>query len=264
MDESTAERWRVMVVAHHFLWSKDPIRPADLADKLGGIMLLSQNLIEDANFNKVVPNRYIVELNPDNYRLNYRPIEARVIRQWRERLVEDLELANARRGRREYSFGSRVEIQLRAGPDLAPNQARIYCAVGRGAPEGLPADMLLPACLELSGGEQRWQLHRGIVTLGRDPGCDIRLDSAEIRERRLISVQHAFIECDERRCILHDGAPSGRASTNGTYLNGHPVPPGGLALQDGDLILLAAADRADPRPDAPGVAALHFRASCQR
>jgi pSer/pThr/pTyr-binding forkhead associated (FHA) protein len=123
--------------------------------------------------------------------------------------------------------------------------------------------MLLPACLEVFPVGRRWQLHRGIVTMGRDPACNISLDSPEIKERRLISAQHAYIQCEDQRYTLHDGSPSGRASTNGTYLNSKPVPPGGLPLKDGDLILLAAVNPAEPRMDTPGVATLRFRESCQ-
>jgi hypothetical protein len=258
-DKNSQDRWQVTLVANRFLWMKETLRPAEMSDKLRDVMLARENLIEDADFQKVVPNHYIVELNAEVYAGQYRPIEPRIIEQWRERLLADLELANRRQGRLEYRFAGRVEIQIRAGEGLAPSAARVFSQVRFATPE-----LRLPACLERIPGGQRWRLHHGTLTLGRGAGCDIVLDGPEIKEFRLISAQHAYLECVEGRCVLYDGSPSGRASTNGTFVNGRPVAPGGQLLVDGDLILLAALTRADPRPDTPGVALLRFRLECSR
>lgn len=261
------EKWQVTLVEQRFLWAKDPIRPADLSHKLRDIMLAKNNLIEDADYRKVVPNRFVIELNQDNFSNNYQPIQKRVILQWRERLIEDLEVANNRQGHREYNFGGRVEITIRPGSGLAPNQARIYCQVGW-IGQGMGSqptsnEQLLPACVELASGGKRWKLHRGIVTIGRESGNDITLEDAEVQKRRLVSAQHAFLECEENKYVLHDGAPSGRPSTNGTFINSSPVSAGGSLLKDGDLILLAAIKPTDPRPDTPGVAVLRFKLGCE-
>jgi hypothetical protein len=256
-DKNSQDRWQVTLVANRFLWMKETLRPGDMSDKLRDVMLARENLIEDADFQKVVPNRFIVELNPEVYASQYRPIEPRILAQWRERLLEDLELANRRQGRLEYRFGGRVEIQVRAGDGLPSSAARIYSQV-----RFATAELRLSACLELVPGGQRWHLRRGTLLLGRDASCDILLDGPAVKEFRLISAQHAYIECTESRCVLFDGAPSGRPSTNGTFVNGRPVPPGGHPLADGDLILLAALARTDPRPDTPGVAVLRFRLEC--
>jgi hypothetical protein len=256
------DQWRVSLVELRFLWAKDPIRPADLSHKLRDIMLAKNNLIEDAEYQKVVPNRFLIELNPDNFTKNYQPIQKRVIQQLQEKLLSDLERANTRQGRREYNFAGRVEIQIGATEGLGQNQARIYYQVGwqnqNRSSQLLPPELLLPAFLELVPGGKRWRLHRGIVTIGRDPENDVILDHAEIQARRLISGQHASIECGERKFVLHDGSPAGRPSTNGTYLNLKRVGPEGALLKDGDLILLAALQPSTPRPDTPGVAVLRF------
>ncbi len=256
------EQWRMSLVELRFLWTKDPIRPADLSHKLRDIMLAKNNLIEDVEYHKVVPNRFFIELNPDNFAKNYQPIQKRVILQWEEKLLGDLERANTRQGRREYNFAGRVEIQIRPADGLGVNQARIYYQVGWQSQnlgsQLLPPELLLPASLELLPGGKRWRLHRGIVTIGRDPDNDVILDGSEVQARRLVSGQHAILECGEMKFILHDGSPAGRPSTNGTYVNLKRVGPEGALLKDGDLILLAATQPANPRPDTPGVAVLRF------
>ncbi len=260
--DKVEEHWRVSLVEQRFLWMKDPIRPADLSRKLRDIMLSTNNMIEDANYHKVVPNRFVIELNQENFANNYQPIQKRVTLQWREKLLEDLEIANTRQGRREYNFAGRVEIQIRIGPDLAPNQARVYFLVGwmgqNAASQLIPPEQLLPACLERVPGGKRWRLHLGIVTIGRVSGNDVVIEEPEVQARRLVSAEHAYIECDEKKFILHDGSPAGRPSTNGTYVNSVQVGPEGARLTDGDVILLAAIKPADPRLDMPGVAVLRF------
>lgn len=258
--------WRSVLVELHFLWFHDPIRPADLSRKLRDIMLARNNLIEDADYHKVVPNQFLIEINQENYSTNYQPIQRRVISQWQEKLLEDLEKANSRQGRKEYTFAGRVEIQIRPGTDLAPNQARIYYQVGwksqAAGSQVLPPEQLLTACVELVPNGKRWRLHRGIMTIGREPGNDVLLEGVEIQERRLISAQHAFITCDEAKFLLHDGSPSGRPSTNGTFVNSVRVERQGTLLKNGDLILLAAIRPDEPRMDTPGVAVLRFKMDC--
>ena len=225
------EGWRVRLVELRFLWAKDPIRPADLSHRLRDIMFSKNSQIEDADYHKVVPNRFLIELNPDNFAKNFQPIQSRVVAQWREKLLDDLEKANARQGRREYNFAGRVEIEIRPTGGLAPNQARIHYQVGWMRPQAgsqpLPPDLLLPAWLELVPGGKRWRLHRGIVTIGREPGVDVLLEGAEIQARRLVSAQHAYIVCDEQKMVLRDGSPGGRPSTNGTFVNLKRIGPEG-------------------------------------
>ena len=80
-----------------------------------------------------------------------------------------------------------------------------------------------------------------------------------IQEKPLISAQHAIIRIQGKQIILLDGGPSGKPSTNGSYVNAQPVPPSGWLLQDGDIVILAALDPHRPRLDTPGVAAFRFR-----
>ncbi len=274
MQQNPSDPWRITLVKNRFLWMTDPIRPADMSDRLRGIMLAKENLIEDAQYRKMVPNRFVVEVSEQNYARYYQPIEPRILQQWRERLLEDLETANSRLGRREYSFAGRVEIQIRPAQNLAPNQARVYSQHARTAGQAFPQEMLLPACLELvhgispvpvaqtQVGGKRWRLHRGTVTIGRDENNDVFLDLEETQERRLVSGRHAYLRCDERECWLFDGSPDGKASINGTFVNSRPVPSSGRLLADGDTILLAALDPGNPRPDMPGTVTLVFRQEC--
>ncbi|HEX9013530.1 MAG TPA: FhaA domain-containing protein [Anaerolineaceae bacterium] len=265
---SPEQGWHLTLIDHHFLWTADAIRPADLSSKLRDIMLARDNQIEDVNFQKVVPNRFVIEVNAENYSQNFQPIEPRVTAQWRQGLLSDLEMANSRQGRREYHFAGRVSVQVRPGDGLAPNQARVFCQIERDVPgagaSALPAELFLPAGLELVPDGKTWRLHRGTVTLGRDESCDIVLDMPAVRERRLVSAQHAYLRCDERSYVLFDGSPSGRESTNGTFVNLQRVPPHGTALKDGDEILLAAVRASDPRTDTPGVAVLRFKLEAAR
>jgi predicted component of type VI protein secretion system len=116
----------------------------------------------------------------------------------------------------------------------------------------------LTACLEVLPGGQRWALHPGVVTIGRGSGCDISLDAPVIKEKKLVSNLHAHLNCQGESYRLFDGAPDGKPSRNGTYVNLRRLPQGGVELKDGDLILLAALDPEHPDPDGPGVASLCF------
>ena len=240
--------------------SARPIRPADVNARLREAMLAPENLLEDANYLKIVPNDYVVELNRDNYERSYTAIEQRVCEQWREKLLEELARTNRRRGRMEYAFGGRVQVSIRPVSDLAENEARILCHVSPDPAEVRP--VALGACLELLPGGSRWPLRSGVMVIGREASCEIYLDDPAVQARRLVSGEHAHLHCEAGRVRLFDGSPEGRASLNGTFVNGKPVPDGGQDLHDGDTILLAALDREHPRADTPGVAAFQFRADC--
>lgn len=110
-------------------WFNHPIRPADIGGELREAMLTRENMLEDVNYQKVVPNRYLVEVSEDNYIRQYQPIEGQVLRQWRERLLEDLVTANSRHGRKEFRFGGRLRLEIRPAPDLKDNEARILSCV---------------------------------------------------------------------------------------------------------------------------------------
>ncbi len=251
--------WQVAFIQPRFPWSSGPIRPADVIQKLRDVMFQKQNLIEDANYHKIIPNRYVIELSEGNYGRNYLPIEARVLQQWREKLLEFLTTANSRQGRREYSFAGPVQVEIRPAPDLNDMQARILSAFDSRAQKepAVPMD-LLPGCLELIPTGKKWRLHRGINTVGREPENDVYLDMPEVQERRLVSGQHAYLRCNEGQYLLFDGSPSGKPSVNGTYVNNRQVPANGYPLQDGDRVLLAALDPQNPSPNTPGVVVLHF------
>ena len=256
------EGWQSRILRPRLPWSAGPIRPADVSDGLVAAMFARENILEDVNYQKVVPNRFIVEVNQGNYLRNYQSIENRIIDQWNKKMMEQLLTANSRQGRKEFHFGGRLQIEIRPVSDLEANQARILSRIqadqGR---QSLAGDST--ACLEMFSGGQRISLRPGITTIGRRPANDIFLDTPEIQERRLISGQHAYIVSETPQYRLFDGSPDGKPSVNGTFVNYRRIPSSGHFLQDGDLIILASADPNNPRPDAPGVAAFHFRLVCK-
>jgi pSer/pThr/pTyr-binding forkhead associated (FHA) protein len=78
-----------------------------------------------------------------------------------------------------------------------------------------------------------------------------------------VSGQHAYIRGErDGQHRLFDGSPAGKPSANGTYVNYQPVPPGGTLLQDGDLLILAAQERNNPRAGVPGTAAFIYSKDC--
>ena len=115
-------------------WLNHPIRPADIGGDLRDAMLTRENMLEDVNYQKVVPNRYVVEVSADNYARQYRPIEGQVLRQWREKLMVDLVTANSRQGRKEFRFGGRLRMEIRPAADLKDNEARILSRIEPDAP----------------------------------------------------------------------------------------------------------------------------------
>lgn len=234
------------------------MRPAEVSEALTGVMLARENILEDVNYNKIVPNRYLVELGQDNYARNFQPIQQRVLKQWRDKLLEHLMTTNSRLGRREFRFGGPVTIEIRPVPDLSDPQARILSCIQPESTAVQPPPVVRPACLELLNCGERWFLAPGITTMGRDTTCEIHLTQDDVQAKRLVSGQHAYIVNDENGWRLLDGSPSGKPSTNGTYVNGMSIPAEGALLQDGDLITLAALDPDHPLPDTPGVAAFRF------
>jgi hypothetical protein len=290
-----------------------PIRPADIGGVLRDVMLARENMLEDVNYRKVVPNRFVVEVSQENYARQFRPIEGQVLQQWRDRLLEELVTANNRQGRKEFRFGGRLRLEVRPAGNLRDSEARVLSRVepdsarsdpGRGAPArpAGPGTLVAPpgapvsppqqarprvappmhpvtnprppeqraippdpaqgapagAFLELVPTGQRWALREGINTIGRSETCQIHLDMPGVQEKRLVSGQHAYIQIERGQSLLFDGSPDGRPSANGTYVNLRRVPPGGYRLQNGDAIVLAAADPLYPRSDTPGVATFYF------
>jgi phage tail-like protein len=70
------------------------------------------------------------------------------------------------------------------------------------------------------------ELPEGVILIGRQPGVDLFLPD------KLVSRQHARVECGAEQCQITD-----LESSNGTRLNGEAIPPGVPAtLEDGTLI----------------------------
>ena len=256
VDTEGESTWIVYPVRPRRSWSSEPVRPAEVGEALSRAMLSPKAMLEDARYNKIVPNRFIIEVDPENHARRYALIEPRLLAQWREGLPEALTTANSRQGRREFRFGGRVSLELRLSEALSPGHARVLARIEPDAPDapapGFRLETVPPA--------ESWPLRNGIVTIGREPMCEIQIADRTVQEYRLVSGQHAYLQCEEGQVWLFDGTPAGQPSTNGTYVNGARVPAGGRRLRDGDLIVLAALDPDDPRQDTPGVAALRFTA----
>lgn len=259
-------RWQINWLRPRLAWNKATVRPAEIGDGLCRVMTTRKNILEDANYNKIAPNHFVVEINPTSYAQIFEPIANNLIQQWRDRLVECLNIANSRLGRREYRLVGPVRVELRSTPDMVDHQVRILCRVEAeiGGAEGIVPRVTQDsdkeyAYLELLNGHQRWLLYPGDNTVGRDESCDIYLDLPQVQERRLVSAQHAIIRLVEGHSLLTDGSPSGKPSANGTFVNMQRIQSSGVLLKDGDTIILAATDPVNPRIDTPGVAAFRFR-----
>jgi hypothetical protein len=264
-EEHPSLAWQVNLINPRLPWNKQPLRPAEIGDLLCSVMLRRENLLEDARYNKIVANCFIVELGKENYQRSYQPIRDSLMEQWQEKVLESLMTANSRMGRKEFRFAGPVKIQLRPSAELAESQARILTAI-------LPADKKEAshsdeqpedgkkalAYLELYADERRWSLFPGDNTIGRSESCDIYLDIPLIQEKRLVSGKHAHISGNEEACRLLDGSLSGKPSANGTYVNFKRIPEEGIILRDGDTIILASVNPHDPQVDTPGVAVFRF------
>jgi hypothetical protein len=262
--QPSEEAWRVRVVVPRLPWGNRPDRPADVGDELCAALLARENILEDANYQKITPNQFIVAIGDENYARNYHLLKDQILRQWNEKLLACLITANSRQGRQEYRFAGPLSIEIRPAADMGPSQIRIYSRVNTGnesiSQAGIQAE--LAACLERLPDRRRWKLKNGILTIGRDPGCDIYLDNPAIQEKKLVSSQHAYLRCKAESYHLYDGSPDGKPSLNGTYVNLRRLPAGGVELKNGDTILLASLDVTRPNPDTHGVAAFHFYQNC--
>ncbi len=285
MSESELdERWHVKMLQPRLPWGARALLPADVGNELCTVMLNRENLLEDVHYQKVAPNRFIVEVSAENYTRSFHPLESRILQQWQIKLLEHLSTANSRLGRKEYVLSGKVEIQIRPSNELKDTQTRIYSQIqpdqfepsvqkpkrGREmnkplgtVPPAQPLVQPLQACLEMLPGRQRQPIYPGMMTLGRQDTCDIFLNQPEVQERRLISGQHAYLHSSAEQVILFDGAPNGRPSLNGTYVNQQRVGSTGVVLKDGDIITLAALNPTDVRTDTPGVVSFRFRADCR-
>lgn len=258
MDNRSDSLWQVKLLQPRLPWGKQYIRPADVSDGLCAAMLTREHLLEDANYNKIVPNRFIVELNQDNYARFYKPLEKRLLQQWREKLLVHLVTTNSRQGRAEYRFGGRVQIEIHPATDLRTSQARILSQVLPDPSQPIGPDKRPIAFLELYPSGQRWSIQNDTTSIGRDKRCDVHLGMAAVQEKRLVSGEHAYIEAKGEQYILHDGSQAGKPSLNGTYVNYKAVTPAGQTLKEGDLIILAALTPGNPDIKTEGVVAFRF------
>jgi hypothetical protein len=292
VDQGLRDRMRRL-----FFRPRGAVLPAEIRKELERVMLARENTFEEDPGVKIVPNEYVVELAAGIYQRHYQPVEKELLEGWRRWLVELLDTTNNRYGDRRYRFWGPVQLTIQAAGDLHPDQVRVQGRINAGTgpyvpaprgkmpapaprprqalapaaapvqpPQPTPVTALMPAsaagCLELLPAGRQWRLRRGTTLLGRSESADVCLDMPHVQEKRLISGHHATIRCTDGQCRLFDGSPGGQRSMNGTYVNGRRVPPEGHDLRDGDVIVLAALDPDNPRPDLPGVAGFMFRAGC--
>ena len=250
--------WRSRMLDRRLPWNADPIRPSEIGDGLCEAALARENLLEDAEYHKVSPNWFVVEVSQENYQLNYLPLQDQILGQWKDKLLNCLLTANNRQGRNEFRFMGAVRVEIRPVQGLKPSQARILCSIQAG--EIGPSQV--SACLQSADGSKAWPLRPGVVTMGRDAACDVYIDSPEVQRKKLVSSLHAYIHCQEGSYRLFDGSTNGRPSKNGTFVNLARVPQSGVVLKEGDQILLAVSDPSRPDPQAAGVAVLWFRLDC--
>jgi hypothetical protein len=239
-----------------------PVLPADVNRRIEKSMLDRENVLEGTDYTKIVPNDYVVELNEDNYRQNYEPIEQKVCARWEARLLDVLNTTNSRCGRKAYRFHGRVRVRISPALDLTEGEMRVQCQVLSDVGTMLAAPTR--AYIELAPGGHRWPLREVAVTIGRDENCAICLDMPAVQSARLVSGQHAHIARREGDFIVFDGTPEGKPSTNGTFVNGQRVGKDGRKLHDGDVLTLASPDPNQALSDGPGVVALCFHLSCMR
>lgn len=263
-SRNPGSEWHVKLIKPRLPWGSHPPRAAEVGDALSDVMLSRKYSLEDAEYQKIVPNEFVVEVHEESYLRNYQPIEERVLQQWHTKMLEQLATANSRQGRSLYQLSAPLRLEIRPASDLKPTQVRIRCRVQHPDKERGESTVHVTAapCLETLSGKQRWPLRSDTITIGRDMYCDIYLDMPDVQERRLISSEHTHLRFEKGWYYIYDGSPDGKPSVNGTFVNGQPVPPHGRRLEDGDTIILAALDRDNPRPDVPGVAELRFRMEC--
>jgi hypothetical protein len=254
------ESWQVRVMSSRLPWGSRPERPADVGEELCKALLARENILEDANYQKVIPNQFVVEMGSENFVQNYQLLKDQILQQWNEKLLAAILTANSRQGRQEYRFAGPLKIEIHPVAGLGTSQVRICSRVMTGG-EFDPqtgSQVELPACLEILPERRRVRLRPGIMIIGRDSSCDIYLDNPMIQQTKLVSSQHAYLNCKTGSCRLYDGTPNGKPSLNGTYVNLQRLPAGGVELKTGDLILLAALDANRPNADTPGVVTLRF------
>jgi hypothetical protein len=56
------EIWQVRLISIRIPWGSKQIRPAEVGDALCSALLAQENVLEDANYQKISPNRFVVEI----------------------------------------------------------------------------------------------------------------------------------------------------------------------------------------------------------
>lgn len=164
-DQKPVEKWQVRMVRPGMPgldrlqelglpglpWLNHPVRPADIGGVLHDVMLARENMLEDVNYQKVVPNHFVIEVGENSYARHFQPIEGQIVQQWRERLLEDLVTANSRQGRKEFRFGGRLRMEVRPARDLRDSEARVLSRIEPDSPRPGAARPAEPPPLVSSG-----------------------------------------------------------------------------------------------------------------
>jgi len=203
------------------------LHPSDLARRLARAMEDGQ--VTGADGERVLPNRYWVFLNPDDFEAldaGGQALQAALVR-YLQRLAEE---GNGR-------FGGRLSVALYPTADVVAGQVDVRATYGAEPPD-TDDTQEVKVTVHPASEAGRWSLHLAghvfplgepVVRLGRALSNDIILDD------RRVSRRHAQLRWRAETYHLSD-----LGSRGGTTHNGRPLRPGEeVPLAPGDVIGLA-------------------------
>jgi FHA domain-containing protein len=221
---------------------RSEVRPVELARKLAKEMDEHRTPSLSRTY---VPNEYVVYLSSED-RQRYEGVEHEVIDELAGYLLE-----HARQER--LALASRPVIEFRTDDELALGEFGIQARTVREAPGGdvhqadhghtmvystsarlneqldeARANQAGRAAVVVDG--RRFVLASGGAVLGRSRECDVVVDDANV------SRKHAEIRPGPRGWMITD-----LGSTNGTRVDGRPVPAAGEPLRGGERLELGTA-----------------------
>jgi hypothetical protein len=206
---------------------KAEVQPAEIASALQRESDERKEVV--ARGRVLVPNAYVVELGPHDYRR---------LEEWAEPLGEELAaMVREHAAANGYSFVGPVGVSLEERPGIGTGVFRVRSAVA--APEEQPAAQPVartpapaPAgaypqrprlIFSVGDEESAYFLTHAVTVIGRASECDVRIDDPGVSRR------HAEIRYSDGRVGIVD-----LGSTNGVLVNGKPTER--VELHDGDRV----------------------------
>ncbi len=197
--------------AHVFKGAVEPVEVALALQREAGDhrAILGQGRI-------LVPNRYLVELAPDDH--------ARLAT-YAEPLARELAvMVSEHLGEQGWSTFGKVRVQLEEAPDLHTGVFRVSSSVDAVRTGAFPAAATGVRLIDPKTSRE-YPLRQGTIILGRGEEADLRLPDVGISRR------HAQVSYDGSNAVLTD-----LGSTNGTLVNGQRVVE--VRLNPGDQVQL--------------------------